>query len=220
MARDKFTFYIIWQDENGDEQRKDYSAAGGRNYWKEKIVNTLGAKAVIEEGKEATVQEGGKTIVKKFVDNEREKLLGPVDQELSIFGTAPIKGRFVMSNWNTQTRTYTSRLYGGLNDMFKVIEPDGAITLSGQDIIKRTDKETGTRTMIDGRKFTNGGWPIPSENETIYTGFIEEEEPVIEKAPAKAKRKTAAKKAAPKKPAAKKPAAKKPTAKRKTTKKA
>ena len=33
MARDKFTFYIVWQDENGDEQRKDYSAAGGRNYW-------------------------------------------------------------------------------------------------------------------------------------------------------------------------------------------
>ena len=216
MARDKFTFYIVWQDENGDEQRKDYSAASGRNYWKDKIVNTLGAKAIIEEGKEASVQEGGKTIVKKFVENEKEKLLGPIDQELSIFGTAAVKGRFVMSNWNTQTRTYTSRLYGGLNDMFKVIEPDGAITLSGQNIIKKTDKETGERTMVDGRKFTNAGWPIPSENNTIYTGFIEEEPVVETKAKQPVKKKAPAKKAASKKPAAKKaPAKRKTTAKKK-----
>jgi len=214
MARSKFTFYIVWKDENGKEQRKDYSAAGGRTYWKEKLITTLGKECIIEEGKEAYVEEGGKKVKKTFIESEKEKLLGPIDEELSIFGLAP-KGekRFVMSNWNTDTRTYTSRVYGGLNGMYKIIEPDGYISLHGQNIIKSTDKETGVRTFIDGRKFTAAGWPLPDD--TKMFGY--EEEPVVEKkAKQPVKKKAPAKKAASKKPAAKKaPAKRKTTAKKK-----
>ena len=209
MSKSKFTFYIVWKDENGDEQRKDYSAAGGRNYWKEKIVKTLGASAIIEEGKEAMVTEGGKTVAKKFIENEKEKLLGPIDGELSIFGLAPEgEKRFVMSNWNTATRTYTSRVYGGLNGMYKIVEPDGYISLHGTNIIKSTDKETGIRTFTDGRKFTAAGWPLPDDVKLFgYDDEKETEQPVKKKAPAK--------KATSKKPAAKKAPTKRKTASKK-----
>ena len=209
MSKSKFTFYIIWKDENGEEQRKDYSAAGGRNYWKEKIVKTLGASAIIEEGKEAMVTEGGKTVAKKFVENEKEKLLGPIDGELSIFGLAPEgEKRFVMSNWNTQTRTYTSRVYGGLNGMYKIVEPDGYISLHGTNIIKSIDKETGVRTFTDGRKFTSAGWPLPDDVKLF--GFNDEEEakqPVKKKI--RAKKGTSTKSKAKKAPTKRKTTAKK-----------
>ena len=208
MAKDKSIHYIIWKDENGEEQRKDYSAAGGRNYWKEKIVKTLGGSAIIEEGKEAMVTEGGKTVTKKFVENEKEKLLGPIDGELSIFGLAPEgEKRFVMSNWNTQTRTYTSRVYGGLNGMYKIVEPDGYISLHGTNIIKSTDKETGVRTFTDGRKFTAAGWPLPDDVKL----FGYEEETIEEKPKKPAKKKAPAKKATSAKPKAKKAPAKRKT---------
>ena len=216
MARSKFTYYIVWKDENGAEQRKDYSAAGGRSYWKEKLIKQLGKDAIIEEGREAFVDDGNGNKVKHVTkEGVPEKLLGPVDEELSIFGLAP-KGegrRFVLSNWNTETRTYTSRVYGGLNGMYKIVEPDGYISLHGTNIIKSTDKETGVRTFVDGRKFTAMGWPLPDD--TKMYGY--EEEPVVEKkAKQPVKKKAPAKKATSAKPKAKKaPAKRKTTAKKK-----
>ena len=210
MAKDKSTHYIIWKDENGEEQRKDYSAAGGRNYWKEKIIKTLGESAVIEEGKEILVEEGGKQVSKKILENQREELLGPVDMALSIFGMEPTKRRFVMSNWNPFSKSYTSRLYGGMNDLFKVIEPDGYISLHGHKskVIKHLDKETGIRTLTDGRQFTGQGWPIPDD----LGEFLEDEEEVEQPV----KKKTRTKKATSTKPKAKKAPAKRKTSTKKS----
>jgi len=216
MARPKFTYYIIWKDENGEEQRKDYSAAGGRTYWKEKLLKQFGKQCIVEEGREGLVDDGtGKKVKHVVKEGVPEKPLGPVDEELSIFGLAP-KGekRFVLSNWNTSTRTYTSRLYGGLNDMFKVVEPDGYISIQGQNIIKKTDKETGVRTLTDGRKFTAMGWPIADDVKLF--GFSEEEPVVEEEVKQPVKKKAPAKKATSAKPKTKKaPAKRKTTAKKK-----
>jgi hypothetical protein len=50
-------------------------------------------------------------------------------------------------------------MYGSLNDILKVIEPDGAISLQGNKIVKSTDKNN-IRTLTDGRRFDMMGWPV------------------------------------------------------------
>ena len=36
----------------------------------------------------------------------------------------------------------------------------GHWSLQGQKIVKKTDKETGVRTMVDNRTFNAAGWPV------------------------------------------------------------
>ena len=98
--------------------------------------------------------------------------------------------------------------------MYKIVEPDGYISLHGTNIIKSTDKETGVRTFIDGRKFTAMGWPIADDVKLF--GFSEEEPVVEKKAKQPVKKKAPAKKATSAKPKTKKaPAKRKTTAKKK-----
>jgi len=69
------------------------------------------------------------------------------------------KGQNILSNWNANKGEYQSRMYGSFNDTLRVIEPDGAISLQGPDIIKSTDKKN-IRTLTDGRRFDCAGWPV------------------------------------------------------------
>ena len=133
----KFSYYIKWKDAKGKEQVKTYAGIAGRNYWKNKIIKELGDKCIVDEGKELVTESGAS---QKFSESEKEPLLGPIDQYHSRLSDVPT-GRFVMSNWNQKKKVYQSRMYGGLNNYLKVIEPDGAISLQGQNIIKSTDKK-------------------------------------------------------------------------------
>jgi hypothetical protein len=151
----KFSYYIKWKDAKGKEQVKTYAGVAGRNYWKNKIIKELGDKCIIDEGKELVTESGD---TQKFSESEKEPLLGPIDQYHSRLSDVPT-GRFVMSNWNQKKKVYQSRMYGGLNNYLKVIEPDGAISLQGPDIIKSTDKKN-IRTLTDGRRFDCAGWPV------------------------------------------------------------
>ena len=65
----------------------------------------------------------------------------------------------IRSNWNAKKGEYTSRMYGSFNDILRVIEPDGVISLQGNDIIQSTDKKN-IRTLTDGRRFDCSGWPV------------------------------------------------------------
>jgi hypothetical protein len=150
-------YYVIWE-ESGVKKKKTYSSKPGVAYWKKKIVSLLGEKAIIEEGQELPAENEDEE-PKKVVMTEKEKPLGPVDEEKTKL--SPDKtGKFVLSNWNSQTGTYTSRIYGTLTDKKRVIEPDGSISLEGDDIIKKHDKEKGIYTLTDGRKFSVMGWPV------------------------------------------------------------
>tara|TARA_R100001198_G_scaffold83796_1_gene57367 strand:- start:274 stop:735 length:462 start_codon:yes stop_codon:yes gene_type:complete len=151
----KFSYYIKWKDAKGKAQVKTYAGVAGRNYWKNKIIKELGEKCIIDEGKELVTESGAS---QKFSETEKEPLLGPIDQYHSRLNDFPT-GRFVMSNWNQKKKVYQSRMYGGLNNYLKVIEPDGAISLQGPDIIKSTDKKN-IRTLTDGRRFDCAGWPV------------------------------------------------------------
>ena len=155
ITMSKFSYYIKWKDADGKEQVKTYAGVAGRNYWKKKIIKELGEKYIIDEGKELVSDTGEK---KKFSENEKEPMLGPIDQLHSRLNDAPT-GRFIMSNWNQKKKVYQSRMYGGLNNYLKVIEPDGTISLQGQNIIKSTDKKN-IRTLTDGRRFDGMGWPV------------------------------------------------------------
>ena len=66
-------------------------------------------------------------------------------------------GVIVQSNWNVPRQAYTSRLYGGLNNYYKIVEPDGIISLEGHNIFKTKNNK---RIMIDGREFDGAGWPV------------------------------------------------------------
>jgi len=150
-------YYVIWE-ESGVKKKKTYSSKPGVAYWKKKIIGLLGEKAILEEGQEIESKETDEE-PKKVVLKEKEEPLGPVDTEKT--NMSPDKtGRFVLSNWNPKTKTYTSRIYGSMTDQRKVIEPDGSISLEGDDIIKKHDKEKGIFTLTDGRKFTVMGWPV------------------------------------------------------------
>jgi len=151
----KFSYYIKWKDADGKEQVKTYAGVAGRNYWKTKIIKELGEKCVLDEGKELISESGEK---QEFSETEKEPLLGPIDQLHSRLSDVPT-GKFVMSNWNPNKKAYQSRMYGGLNNYLKVIEPDGVITLEGPNIVKSTDKKN-IRTLTDGRRFDCAGWPV------------------------------------------------------------
>jgi hypothetical protein len=151
----KFSYYIKWKDADGKEQVKTYAGVAGRNYWKNKIIKELGEKCIIDEGKELVSESGEK---KEFSETEKEPLLGPIDQLNSRLNDVPT-GKFIMSNWNQKKKVYQSRMYGGLNNYLKVIEPDGTISLQGSNIIKSTDKKN-IRTLTDGRRFDCAGWPV------------------------------------------------------------
>ena len=147
-------YYVIWE-ESGVKKKKTYSSKPGVAYWKKKIIKELGEKCVLDEGKELVSESGEK---KEFSETKKEPMLGPIDQLNSRLNDVPT-GRFIMSNWNQKKRAYQSRMYGGLNNYLKVIEPDGTISLQGQNIIKSTDKKN-IRTLTDGRKFDGMGWPV------------------------------------------------------------
>lgn len=149
----KVSYYIKWKGKRGKHHTKSYGSIAGRNYWEQKIRKEFGNDAVIELGKESIVN--GKT--QTFAEGKKEKLLGPVDLDNSRMSGERTR-RFVLSNWNWKTQTYTSRLYGGLNEYYKVIEPDGTISLEGRDIIKSTKGKV--RTLTDGRKFDLVGWVV------------------------------------------------------------
>lgn len=150
-------YYVIWE-ESGVKKKKTYSSKPGVAYWKKKIVSLLGEKAIIEEGQEIETKEKDEA-PKKVVLKEKEKPLGPVDTEKTIM-SSDNTGRFVLSNWNPKTKSYTSRIYGTLTTKRRVIEPDGSVSLEGDDIVKKHDKEKGIFTLTDGRKFTVMGWPV------------------------------------------------------------
>jgi len=149
----KASYYINWKGKRGKKLTKTYSSIAGRNYWEQKIRKEFGDNAITGMGKEFTID--GKT--QKMPEGESEKLLGPIDLNNSQISGEPTR-RFVLSNWNVDAKKYTSRLYGGLNDAHKVVEPDGTISLEGVDIIKST--KGNIRTLTDGRKFYIGGWPV------------------------------------------------------------
>ena len=69
------------------------------------------------------------------------------------------KGQNILSNWNANKGEYQSRMYGSFNDILRVIEPDGTISLQGNNIIVSTDKKN-VRTLTDGRRFDCMGWPV------------------------------------------------------------
>ena len=79
---------------------------------------------------------------------------------------AEIGDKPIISNWNAKKGEYTSRMYGSLNDIIRVIEPDGVISLQGNNIIQSVDKKN-VRTLTDGRKFDGMGWPVQIKSETI-----------------------------------------------------
>ena len=70
-----------------------------------------------------------------------------------------IGDKSIISNWNAKKGEYTSRMYGSLNDIIRVIEPDGVISLQGNNIIQSVDKKN-VRTLTDGRRFDCAGWPV------------------------------------------------------------
>ena len=151
-------FYIKW-NENGQEHEKNYDSKAGLLYRRKAIIKKLGQKAIVEEGQ--TVSDGSEK--KKLVSHSMDRkvdLLGPVDAKLSKC-EGEIKGTIIHSNWNQQTKSYTSRLYGSYNQNIKrVIEPDGSISLEGSDIVKKIEKDTFYRVLTDGRKFDAFGWPV------------------------------------------------------------
>ena len=152
----KFSYYIKWRDAGGKEQTKTYAGVAGRNYWEKKIIKELGESAILDMGKEIADSTTKKT--KRVSDTEKAPLLGPIDQYHSRISEVPT-GSFVISNWNPYKKAYMSRMYGSLNDILKVIEPDGAISLQGNKIVKSTDKNN-IRTLTDGRRFDMMGWPV------------------------------------------------------------
>jgi len=149
-------FYIKWE-ENGQEHEKSYDSKAGLLYRRKAIIKKFGQEAILEEGQ--TVSDGTKKEKTVKLSNKVD-LLGPVDTKLSRC-EGEIKGTIVHSNWNEKTKSYTSRMYGSYNQNIKrVIEPDGTISLEGPDIVKKIEKDTFYRVLTDGRKFDAYGWPV------------------------------------------------------------
>ena len=149
-------FYIKWE-ENGQEHEKSYDSKAGLLYRRKAIIKKFGQEAILEEGQ--TVSDGTKKEKTVKLSNKVD-LLGPVDTKLSRC-EGEIKGTIVHSNWIEKTKSYTSRMYGSYNQNIKrVIEPDGTISLEGPDIVKKIEKDTFYRVLTDGRKFDAYGWPV------------------------------------------------------------
>ena len=150
-------YYIKW-NESGNEVEKTYDSKAGLLYRRKAVIKKFGQKAIIEEGQ--SVGEGSEK--KKLVSHSAEKLelRGPIDPALSRCN-GDVKGTIVHSNWNNNTKSYTSRLYGTYNaNVVRVVEPDGTISLEGPKIVDHIEKGTFYRVLTDGRKFDAYGWPV------------------------------------------------------------
>ena len=149
-------FYIKWE-ENGQEYEKSYDSKAGLLYRRKSVIKKFVQEAILEEGQ--TVSDGSKKEKTVKLSNKVD-LLGPVDPSLSQCA-GEVRSTIVHSNWNEKTKSYTSRMYGSYNQNVKrVIEPDGSISLEGPDIVKKIEKDTFYRVLTDGRKFDAYGWPV------------------------------------------------------------
>lgn len=152
-------YYIIWE-ESGVKKKKTYSSKPGVSYWKKKIVGLLGENAILEEGEEKTEVETVEKPKKEAKKSTGFNKVASVSSETKKSTENSKKNKdFNQSNWNPVKNEYTSRMYNSFNDTVRVIEPDDTISLQGNDIIKKHDKERGIYTLTDGRKFTVSGWP-------------------------------------------------------------
>jgi hypothetical protein len=180
-------FYIEWVDSDGQTLRKEYKGQGGRDTWRSKIIDQLGTRSIVGEGIDTIItdQDGNKNKT-TYKQDSVEKLLGPVDMTLTKMEDLE-KGqrlkRFVITSWNSELKRYTARLYGGLDGTYKVVEPDGTISLEGKNIIRKN--KDGVRTLIDKRCFDKRGFPIPDDLGT----WIEDDDDCFMESPPKKKRK-------------------------------
>jgi hypothetical protein len=145
-------FYVEYVDSDGSTIDKGYASKGGYEYAVQRMRN----QGIKVEDHGAYGPKGKKV---SNLHAEGPVMKGPIDMAYSQMSEEKTR-TIVQSNFHPIIKRYTSRLYGGLNGMMKVVEPDGNWSLSGQKIVKKTDKETGIRTLTDGRTFTAGGWPV------------------------------------------------------------
>lgn len=145
-------FYIMYVDQDGEEIDKGYSSRGGY----ENALNRFNEKQ-FKVNDHGAYTPGGKRVSNVTSGNVMQ---GPIDMAYSIMDEETKTRTIVQSNFNPFVKRYQSRLYGGLNGMYKVVEPDGNWSLQGRDIVRKINKETGVRTMTDGRTFAANGWPV------------------------------------------------------------
>ena len=146
-------FYVEYVDSDGTTIDKGYASKGGYEY----AVQRMREKGIKVNDHGAYNPKREKV---SGIRSDGPVMQGPIDMAYSIINEETKTRPIVQSNFHPIIKRYTSRLYGGLNGMMKVVEPDGNWSLSGQKIIKKTDKETGIRTLIDGRTFNAAGWPV------------------------------------------------------------
>ena len=145
-------FQVEFIDTDGNKVDKGYASKGGYEY----AVQRMREKGIKIEDHGAYSPKRDKVSNMK---SDGPLLQGPIDGHYAIMSEEKTR-TIVQSNFNPSVKRYTSRLYGGLNGMMKVVEPDGHWSLQGQKIVKKTDKETGVRTMVDNRTFNAAGWPV------------------------------------------------------------
>jgi hypothetical protein len=142
-------FYIQYVDQNGEEIDKGYSSRGGY----ENALDRFNEKQ-FKINDHGAYTPGGKRISDVSNGNVMK---GPIDMAYSIIDEENKTGVIVQSNWNVPRQAYTSRLYGGLNNYYKIVEPDGIVSLEGHNIFKTKNNK---RIMLDGREFDASGWPV------------------------------------------------------------
>ena len=172
-------FVIKWK-EDGKTHEKSYDSKAGMNYRRKAIAKKLGEDAIISEVQsiesQTTTGKGqkktNKTVEISIGKSQREPMRGPVDPALAILGSGendrPVS--LVESNWNFNTNTYTSRMYGAdFGRSVRVIEPDGTVSLYGdrKKIIKHVVKGTYHQVLSDGRVFDALGWAVAPTEELV-----------------------------------------------------
>ena len=143
-------FYIDFKEGRKKKETKEFTSKQGYEKALVRIRKNTKMK-VVEHGK---YDRKGKRIA---TEDGPPKLLGAFDTANSRMSETKTRV-LVQSNFNPKVKMYQSRLYGGLFDVYKVIEPDGTCTLYGQDI--GTRQKDGTFKTTDGRTFGAGGWPV------------------------------------------------------------
>jgi hypothetical protein len=146
----KTKFYIDLKEGRSKTETKEFTSKQGYDKALARIRKDKKAK-IVEHGKY------GRNGERVAVDDGPPKLLGAFDTVNSRMSETKT-GVLVQSNFNPKVKMYQSRLYGGLFDMYKVVEPDGTTTLYGQDIGSR--QKDGTFKTTDGRTFDTMGWPV------------------------------------------------------------
>ena len=143
-------FYIDFKEGRNKKETKEFTSKQG--YEKAMIrIRKNDKMKVVEHGK---YNHKG---VRVATYDGPPKLLGAFDTNNSRMSETKTR-ILIQSNFNPKVRMYQSRLYGGLFDKYKVIEPDGTCTLEGQDI--GTLQKDGTFKTNDGRVFDVMGWPV------------------------------------------------------------